>query len=448
MMQSAGRGEHPKTTQTMTRYLLIWIVLWCNTHTIIAQDEPIGNDNTMSLTPVDTFSTDGNNIDCRRSVVCFTTDTVTEALPWPQNAQQALGELLDDKLLETSQMAMMVYDLTADSILFRHNERQMMRPASTMKLITAITALERLGGSHRYITRLKYTGTISEGTLHGNLYCVGGFDPMFNSDDMRAFVEGVKRLGIDTLRGTIVADKTMKNKELLGEGWCWDDENPVLSPLLYRERDSFTSEFITELLNHDVVVECTLSEGSTPSDAYEICNRFHTIDQVLMNMMKNSDNLYAEATFYQVAASTLNQPACAKDAATVIRRLLQKVMPREAPCRIADGSGLSLYNYVTVEHLVMLLRYAWKNNNIYLHLLPSLPIAGEDGTLRKRMKGTFAGSNVRAKTGAVTGVSALAGYLTAANGHTLCFSIINQGVTRTVHGRNFQDKVCNILCRP
>ncbi len=432
----------------MTRQLLLLIALLCNALAITAQEEPIGNDNTMSLTPVDSASADCNSVDSLLPALCLETDTATAALPWPQNVQQALGELLGDKLLHTSQMAMMVYDLTADSILFKHNERQMMRPASTMKLVTAITAIDRLGGSHRYITRLKYTGTISNNTLNGNLYCVGGFDPMFNSDDMRAFVEGVKRLGIDTLRGTIVADKTMKNKELLGEGWCWDDDNPVLSPLLYRESDGFVTEFITELLNNDVVVECTISEGSTPASAYEICNRFHTIDQVLMNMMKNSDNLYAEATFYQVAASTLSQPACAKDAAKVIRRLLQKVMNREAPCRIADGSGLSLYNYITVEHLAMLLRYAWQNSNIYLHLQPSLPIAGEDGTLRKRMKGTFAHGNVRAKTGAVTGVSALAGYLTAANGHTLCFSIINQGVTRTVLGRNFQDKVCNILCRP
>ena len=432
----------------MTRHLILWMLLLCHALTVTAQEEPIGNDNTMSLTPVDSSSTDCNPADSLLPALCLGTDTLAEGLPWPQNVQLALKELLDDKLLETSQMAMMVYDLTADSILFKHNERQMMRPASTMKLVTAITAIDRLGGSHRYITRLKYTGTISNNTLQGNLYCVGGFDPMFNSDDMRAFVEGVKRLGIDTLRGSVVADKTMKNKELLGEGWCWDDDNPVLSPLLYRETDTFVQEFITEMLNHGIVVDCTVSEGSTPANAHEICNRFHTIDQVLMNMMKNSDNLYAEATFYQVAASTMNQPACAKDAATVVRRLLQKVMPRQAPCRIADGSGLSLYNYITVEHLAMLLRYAWQNNNILLHLLPSLPIAGEDGTLRKRMKGTFASGNVRAKTGAVTGVSALAGYLTAANGHTICFSIINQGVTRTVHGRNFQDKVCSILCRP
>ena len=177
----------------MTRHLILWMLLLCHALTVTAQEEPIGNDNTMSLTPVDSSSTDCNPADSLLPTLCLGTDTLAEGLPWPQNVQLALKELLDDKLLETSQMAMMVYDLTADSILFKHNERQMMRPASTMKLVTAITAIDRLGGSHRYITRLKYTGTISNNTLQGNLYCVGGFDPMFNSDDMRAFVEGVKR---------------------------------------------------------------------------------------------------------------------------------------------------------------------------------------------------------------------------------------------------------------
>ena len=64
------------------------------------------------------------------------------------------------------------------------------------------------------------------------------------------------------------------------------------------------------------------------------------------------------------------------------------------------------------------------------------------------MVGTSAQGNVRAKTGTVTAVSALAGYCTAPNGHRLAFSIINQGVRRTSDGRNFQDRVCIALCQP
>ena len=63
------------------------------------------------------------------------------------------------------------------------------------------------------------------------------------------------------------------------------------------------------------------------------------------------------------------------------------------------------------------------------------------------MIGTVAEGNVRAKTGTVTGIVSLAGYLTAANGHVLAFAIINQGVPSSAIGRTFQDKVCIELCR-
>ena len=97
--------------------------------------------------------------------------------------------------------------------------------------------------------------------------------------------------------------------------------------------------------------------------------------------------------------------------------------------------------------LVALLCYAWQNESIREHLLPSLPIAGYDGTLQKRMQGTEAEGNVRAKTGTVTGITSLAGYLTTASGHVLAFAIINQGVALASMGRAFQDKVCIELCK-
>jgi hypothetical protein len=75
-------------------------------------------------------------------------------------------------------------------------------------------------------------------------------------------------------------------------------------------------------------------------------------------------------------------------------------------------------------------------------------IAGVDGTLEKRIRATHAEGNVRAKTGTVTGVSALAGYLNAPNNHFICFSIINMGIRQAATGRNFQDQVCAALCRP
>lgn len=382
------------------------------------------------------------------SAAIDTTRCDTQSLPWPQALRQNLDHLVGSSMFSTSQMAMMVYDLTADSVLYAHNERQLMRPASTMKLITAITAIDKLGGSHQFITDLCYTGKVADRTLSGNIYCVGGFDPRFNSDDMRAFVESIRKMGVDTIRGNIYADKSMKDDNQYGEGWCWDDDNPVLSPLLVGRKDIFVGRFVDMLRDAGIVVEASLGTASKPADAFCICHRFHTIDQVLLRMLKDSDNLYAESMFYQIAASTGNRPASAKNARTLIRRLVQKLGLNPDNYAFADGSGLSLYNYVSAELETAMLKYAYHNSNIMLHLRPSLPIAATDGTLRHRMGSPFTNGNVVAKTGTLTGVSSLAGYCTAANGHQLAFAILNQGLRHTRNGRAFQDKVCTELCRP
>lgn len=378
----------------------------------------------------------------------FQVDTIDVALPWPQNIQYRLDSLLRHPMFETSTVGLEVYDLTADSILYKVNEHQMLRPASTMKLLTAITAIDKLGGSYQFRTQLYYTGKVEDHTLTGDLYCVGGFDPRFNIDDMNAFVESIRRMGVDTIRGSIVADRSMKDADLLGEGWCWDDDNPPLSPLTIGRNTQFVDRFIRQLVDDGVVLDVRISDGTLPDSAFHLCSRFHSIDQILLRMMKQSDNFYAEAMFYQLAAHQGHRPTRAKDAAAIVKRLISKVGLGHRPYRIADGSGLSLYNYLSADLEVRLLRYAYRNSTVYLHLLPSLPVAGSDGTLRNRMRGSFAADNVKAKTGTLEGVSALAGYCTAANGHRLCFSIINQGIMHTSNARRFQDRVCNALCAP
>ena len=379
------------------------------------------------------------------------TDTLSDdsvALPWPQNAQARIDKLLTHDMFETSQLGMMVYDLTADSVIYAHNERQLMRPASTMKVVTAITALDKLGGSYQFKTALYYTGTVQNRTLTGDLYCVGGFDPKFGRDDMRAFTHCMKTLGVDTIRGNLYADKSMKDLDVLGEGWCWDDDNPVLSPLVYRRKDHFMTEFEKELREAGIQVEAFSSVAKYPAEAIRICERTHSIDQILLPMMKKSDNLYAEALFYQLMPRENGRMVTAKEARSVVRRLINKVGLDASRYKIADGSGLSLYNYVSVELLVKLLKYGYQHQNIYHHLLPSMPTAGVDGTLKKRLRDTYTRGKVWAKTGTVTGVTSLAGYCEASNGHLLCFAIINQGVMYGKNGRAFQDRVCHALCLP
>ena len=373
-------------------------------------------------------------------------DTAEVELPWPQNLQARLDSLTKDRMFNSTQLGLMVYDLTDDSTLYRFNARQTMRPASTMKLLTSISALDHLGARYDFRTSLYYTGSVKDSVLIGDLYCVGGMDPLFDTNDMKAFTESIKALGIHTLRGKIVEVRGFKDSDLLGEGWCWDDDNPTLSPLLIDKKDEFASRLVQMLDKDSIFVDGPSTTGTLPKDALLLCSRSHKLVDVLEPMMKNSDNLYAESMFYQLGAATGASPAKASHGRQMILKTLQKAGVT-GQYKIADGSGLSLYNYVTPELLAKLLIYAYRKSGIIRYLYVSLPIAGEDGTLKKRMKESPAHLNVRAKTGTVTGVSSLAGYALAANNHMLVFSIINQGIMKADDGRNFQDKVCKALCK-
>ncbi len=404
-----------------------WLPIYAQVeHTYQDKDDKV--DTVASITETDTI--DADSID----------------MPWEQCVPERLNKLLRHSMFKTSQVGLMVYDITADSVLYQHNEQQLMRPASTLKTLTAIAALDKLGGDYQLKTELYYTGKIENGTLTGNVYCVGGMDPMFNKSDMNAFVDCIKSLGIDTIRGNLYADKSMKDLNTLGNGWCWDDDNPVLSPLVYQRKDHFMEEFERQLRFRGITVEAYSALGKCPYSAILMCQRTHNIDQVLHTMLKRSDNLYAESLFYQLAAHGAGRTITSKDAGRVVAQLIQKLGLDAFRYRIADGSGLSLYNYVSAELLVKALRYAFNKKDIYLHLQPALPLAGVDGTLRNRMKGAVTKGKVWAKTGTIAGISSLAGYCEAPNGHLVCFAIINQGVLHGRNGRHFQDRVCYALC--
>ena len=80
-----------------------------------------------------------------------TADTTSAA--WSHLVQDRLAQLISNPIFERTQLGLCVYDLTADSVLFSHGERQLLRPASCEKVLTAIAALSQLGGSHRFETR-------------------------------------------------------------------------------------------------------------------------------------------------------------------------------------------------------------------------------------------------------------------------------------------------------
>ena len=172
-----------------------------------------------------------------------------------------------------------------------------------------------------------------------------------------------------------------------------------------------------------------------------------SIKDVLNRALKKSDNLCAEAVLFNLASCTASHKKVGfSDGVAAIKHFIRSSLGfNPANYNIADGSGVSIYNYVSPQLILEFLKYAYYHPNVFYSFYDALPIAGVDGTLKNRMRFTEAQGNVRAKTGTVTGVSSLAGYAKAKNGHEYAFVIINQNILDTNKAHKFQDKICGIL---
>ncbi len=404
----------------------------------ILQGKPLKEATTEEERPVE------NDEEGEAVILPFQNDN---SLSWQENIKARLDGILKSDITSTMQIGIMVWDLSDDKQIYNFNERIHLRPASTMKCVTAITALNRLGSNYNYRTSIYYTGIIDDSTkvLNGDIYCVGGMDPMISNSDISSIAQAIKDLGISKINGSIYADVSFKDKDEFGDGWCWDDKNPKLLSLLFGKGDNFIGTLLRRLREQGIEPNGITGERSLPTNATLISTRIHSIGEVMHDMMKKSDNLYAESMFYQLAAANGNKWSSAKHARNEVNSLIRQLGLSPSNYNIADGSGLSLYNYVSAELEVQLLRYAYGKSDIYNTLLGTLPIAGVDGTLRKRMRNTPAEGNVRAKTGTLFGVSSLAGYLTASNGHRLCFAIIVNGGMTQGPMRSLQNKICVAL---
>ncbi len=429
-------------------------------------------------------------------------------------------------LLQTSEIGVAVYDLTAGSPVYTYQSKKLYRPASIEKIITCVTALDRLGAEYPMNTRLYYTGTVKDSTLVGDLYVKGGFDMLFNENDLQTLVAGVRKLGIRQITGTLYGDVSLKDSLYFGEGWSWDDAQfdfqPSLSPLTCNRGcvrisciPGFTGEPATvnispnsgyyTLYNHSVshtpaagklgitrswtdqtnvitvsgnVTNRTIKSlplsypeyfflhllterlqqagirtndyalATVPLEANELTFVSRHMKDILQEALKESDNLAAEAIFYTLATLQANsRPAKAQDAIEQINEFIRELGYNPENYNIADGSGVSLYNYVSPELMIAFLRYAYANESIFKTFFDALPTAGIDGTLAHRLYKTAGYRRIHAKTGTVKGVCSLAGYAQASNNHLLAFVIINQNALKASQARALQDKLCVELCK-
>ena len=146
--------------------------------------------------------------------------------------------------------------------------------------------------------------------------------------------------------------------------------------------------------------------------------------------LKPSQNLYTELllrTLGKVAAPATPPPGVDDTSESlglgVLRTFLQEAGVNPSSLALSDGSGLSRNDMITAEATLQLLTYMRKHRYA-IAFRDALPIAGVDGTLRNRMKGTVAENNLRAKTGTLSSASSLSGFVTTAAGEELVFSIM------------------------
>jgi D-alanyl-D-alanine carboxypeptidase/D-alanyl-D-alanine-endopeptidase (penicillin-binding protein 4) len=140
-------------------------------------------------------------------------------------------------------------------------------------------------------------------------------------------------------------------------------------------------------------------------------------------LMKVSQNLYAE-TFLKALGASKNGLGTTEGGRIAARNtFLSWGLPRDAYV-MYDGSGLSRYNYVTASTVVTILEHMYKDPRHHDAFLATLPIAGRDGTIASRMRRTRAEGNAVAKTGSISNVRSLSGFVKTQDGEPLVFSIL------------------------
>ena len=247
---------------------------------------------------------------------------------------------------------------------------------------------------------------------------------------------------------TITRDWIHRKNHFLIEGTVNIEDEPDTVQRNLVNTNLYAPTLLKEILYRDGIncfgIVDTQSVPQTAKKLYEFQRPF---GQVIVNLLKTSDNLSAEMTLRALGLKFFGAPTSAKKGIKMIDSLITIIGLNPEEYRIVDGSGVSHYNLVNPELIVSDLKYFYFNRpELYNILRNSFPVAGVDGTLKHRMKTGLAYDNVHAKTGTLSGVSTLSGFVKSAGGDNIAFSIFVQNFVGSADtARNYQDKICEII---
>lgn len=356
-----------------------------------------------------------------------------------------------------------IRSLDKGDALFALNPDQLFVPASNTKLLTVAAAADRLGWNFTFDTTIRATTTLDpEGTIRGDIVVRGSGDPTPGdrpplTGAVTALADALRQRGVRRIEGRVIGDDDEFLDEPYGAGWAWDDlpfsysapvgalnydENvrlaapgPAASETpRYASVDNPTIAFAdalrVALLARGIAVAGgaadidTSPPGPLPANAPLLASyRSPPLSEIAVRLLKASQNLYAEV-FLRAIGHLPGQPGSSKAGLAAIQETFSRWGIEPGSVAQADGSGLSRYNLATPATMTKVLEHMYRDAALRDEWMAALPIAGVDGTLEKRMKGTAAEGQVFAKTGSLSSVRALSGYIHARSGEWFVFSIL------------------------
>ncbi len=383
------------------------------------------------------------------------------------SASQLRSELAKAMAGDGSAGGAWVYDTEAksDPVLFADSASHKRIPASNEKLFTTAAFLDELGPDGRLVTRVYVRGGLSgpgDSVVGGDLILVGDGDPAFGTGrfargaDQPAtrvseLARNVAQAGVKRVKGRILADDTIFDRERRA--------GPDLSPLSglsfnngYEDGDYAKSPELvaakglkSALRKRGVRVGGRVGHANLPDNVLdrkplaEIASP--TAAKLIDETNVPSNNFFAEMLLKRLGASGGKQGTRHRGDQQV-EAFADSVGTR---VKAADGSGLSRKNSVSPKQVGKLLVAMAADNKLAPAFESSLPVAGREGTVADRMRGTAAEGNCAAKTGTLDGVSALSGYCTA-GGHLIAFSTLMNSAD-VYAARDAQDRVAAAIAR-
>jgi serine-type D-Ala-D-Ala carboxypeptidase/endopeptidase (penicillin-binding protein 4) len=370
--------------------------------------------------------------------------------PTAGGVQRALASALSDPSLGAHKGAY-VYDASRNRLVFSTGTARPYVPASTMKVLTTMSALATLGPDHRFTTK-----TVSSGG--GKIVLVGGGDPLLamkRSSDPREFPQRAtlqdlatataRALGAQGFRSvTLGYDATLFTGPAVNKKWLptyvregivsrtsalWVAAGPSKAERKERATSpalAAATAFASQLRATGLTVSAPkpMRAAAGARDVAQV--RSAPLGDLVEHINTHSDNDGAEVLLRHVGLAVGNDGSYAGGLAGV-RKTLAGLGLDLGKARLEDGSGLSRTNQVPLGLLAGAVRVAASGDKPELrHLLTSLPVAGFTGSLEDRFatSGSATGAGlVRAKTGTLTGVHSLAGLVRDRTGTLLVFAV-------------------------